>query len=928
MGFGTEKLTAEGKLGRFAGHVAFYAACSLIPVVVLLICLVLAGEYPFGDIRLLGEDYDVAYQYANLLAWFQNVLLGDANLLYSSGKSLGGNMFATYSYYVASPLNLLLVFFPQGDIEDFYFFVRLLRTGLCGITIAVFIRRRLPSVGRPLVLSFAICYALCQYNLVQATNIMWLDAPILMPLVALGVYRFVAEGRMKLFVVALAVSIWSCWYTGYMTVIASLLVFVLEFWLQANSAGGKFPWKAFVRKLFRFGLVLLLAAAATDVILAPSVYGLLSGKGDSLEAGNGFRRCWPWDFFTAVLPLSFEYSWSKPQLFCGVLPLAAVFLLLFTRKVSKRDRVAFAAVLFVLLLCMLVSALDRVWTGFTDGNNYYCRWGFVFEFFFVFAGAYALGNGLPARKEVLRVLSCLVAVGAIGLALGGFSSYGLEYASTAFIDAGKVDNEFVLGCFSFFTAPVCFGLFIITCLALFAVWAVIERSSHGGVHSRLKRGLAGRIGAVVLVLVVSVDMGVNAFSVIAVDEVVCRNVFNGEYPQYNSEAKQGLAELEESDSGLYRVDKTYSVVHDHTRSRVPTSESLALGYMPLSSYLSTNDTLVSRFMGNIGYMARQSDAAGVIQGTFPAPILPSDSLLGLRYIATGDAVYGYQETGLESGGRGDRSDGSAHYWYKNGNAFPLAFGVGAGATATIDEQSDAFSYQNKLFQAIFNTDGLMYSQLAATKVSSGDTGILWVSDESSTSNLCYLEIRSSKSYKDYYYWYGFQLSVGGSAVVGGYYHCFTYGIVPVGSVSAGEEIAFTGPAELGSDEDMTLYLVEANKELLDSFTEQANAKAATFNEFRDGSISASYTASAEDAYLFMSIPYDAGWTVKVNGREVQPELVGDCLMAIPVSEGENSIELSYCSPLLVQGAVVSGLAWAGIIAFIVVRAIRRKRAGR
>lgn len=202
-------------------------------MVVLSTCLFLVGEYPFGDVHMLAGDYDLAYQYANLLTWFQNVLLGDANLMYSQGKSLGGNMFVTYSYYVASPLNLLLGLFPRGDIEDFYFFVRLLRTALCGLTMAFFLSKRFESLARPASFALALSYALCQYNLIQAANIMWLDAPILIPLVALGVWHFVKKGRLWLCVLALAFSIVSCWYTGYMMVLASLAIFCMEYCLWA-----------------------------------------------------------------------------------------------------------------------------------------------------------------------------------------------------------------------------------------------------------------------------------------------------------------------------------------------------------------------------------------------------------------------------------------------------------------------------------------------------------------------------------------------------------------------------------------------------------------------------------------------------------------------------------------------------------------------
>lgn len=892
------------KIKASGPQLALYAACALIPVIILTICLALVGEYPFGNVRLLGSDYDLACQYANLLSWFQNVLLGDANLLYSQGKSLGGSMFVTYSYYVASPLNLLVAFFPQGDIEDFYFFVRLLRTALCGITIALFLSKRLTSLSRPLILVLAICYALNQYNLVQATNIMWLDAPILIPLVALGVYHFVESGRLRLFVVAMVISIVSCWYTGYMMVLASVFMFVLEHFLKAHAEGG-FSWRAFGAKLFKFCLILLLVAAAAAVILLPSVYGLFSGKGSSHETASGIIRCKPWEFFTAVLPMSFKYNWEGPQFFCGTLTLAGVLLLLVTRNVTRQQKMLFVLVLFALLLCMFASPLDRVWTGFTDANNYYCRWAFVFEFFILFAAAFALSKGLPERRDVLCVLACLLALGIIGLMLGGFSALEANVAA-ALRNGGLEQSELVKTSFSVFSARLCFAMFIVVCVVLFCSWALAKR----GVNYANK---LTKLAAVLLVCAVVMDVGINAFSTVAAN--VGLKVCAGQYNQYTTSASQSLCALKKDDSDLYRVEKTYSHLQDRTRLLVPTSEGLALGYMPLTSYLSTNDTPVSRFMGNMGYMARQTDSESVYQGTFSAAILPSDSLLGLRYVGSSDTVQGYENTGKSSGGEG-------HIWYKNNDAFPLAFGVGASATHAIDAESDAFSYQNKVFQVLFGIDAQMYTPLSSTKITSNETGVNWVVDEASSSDLCYLEVRSKKDYSKYY-WSGFTLSVNGTPLPGGYYSAFTYGVVSVGTVFTGEEVSLSGSADLGQDEDMALYVVEVNKPLLDSLSAEAWSKAATFNEFRDGYISATYTASDNDTYLFMSVPYDDGWTVVVNGEVVQPETVADCLMAIPVLPGENQIELSYCSPMFKEGAAVSVLAWVGMLGFMLVRAIRK-----
>lgn len=535
-------------------------------MVVLSTCLALVGEYPFGDIHMLAGDYDLAYQYANLLTWFQNVLLGDANLMYSQGKSLGGNMFVTYSYYVASPLNLLLGLFPRGDIEDFYFFVRLLRTALCGLTMALFLSKRFGSLARPTAFALALSYALCQYNLIQAANIMWLDAPILIPLVALGVWHFVKKGRLWLCVLTLAFSIVSCWYTGYMMVLASLAIFCMEYCLWAQEHGG-FRLATFIKKLFKFCLVLLLVAAAVAVILLPSAYGLFSGKGSNLETASKITRCHPWDFITAVLPMSFKYNWTGPQLFCGTLTLVGMALLLFTRKVKHQQKAVIFGALFVLLICMITSPLDRVWTGFTEANNYYCRWAFVVEFFFLFAAAFAFSKGIPEKHDIARALVLVLAVGVLGLILGGFSAFNSSFAN-ALIETDQFQNTqngFVKDAFNVLNPFVCFTVFIVVCVLLVLSWAI----------SRHRRSM-GNIAVAVLVIAVSIDTSFNAFSSIAVDEGVSRNVYSGDYNSYLSDSSEALGELKASDPGLFRTEKPIPTFKTIRGAAFPQAKALLL----------------------------------------------------------------------------------------------------------------------------------------------------------------------------------------------------------------------------------------------------------------------------------------------------------------------------------------------------------------
>ncbi|MBQ8724409.1 MAG: YfhO family protein [Oscillospiraceae bacterium] len=64
--------------------------------------------------------------------------------------------------------------------------------------------------------------------------------------------------------------------------------------------------------------------------------------------------------------------------------------------------------------------------------------------------------------------------------------------------------------------------------------------------------------------------------------------------------------------------------------------------------------------------------------------------------------------------------------------------------------------------------------------------------------------------------------------------------------------------------------------------------------------------------VFFSVPYEDGWTAKVNGEKAEIETVDTGFMAVPVTAGENTIEFSYETPGLKAGALIS---IAGVLVF-------------
>lgn len=64
-----------------------------------------------GDKTLAASDAFI--QYMDLMAFFKDVLSGNQSLTYTMTKGLGGSAIGIFSYYLASPTELLQLFFQK-----------------------------------------------------------------------------------------------------------------------------------------------------------------------------------------------------------------------------------------------------------------------------------------------------------------------------------------------------------------------------------------------------------------------------------------------------------------------------------------------------------------------------------------------------------------------------------------------------------------------------------------------------------------------------------------------------------------------------------------------------------------------------------------------------------------------------------------------
>ena len=170
---------------------------------------------------------DLYHQYAPFLSEMSDKLRSGESLFYSWDIGGGTNFVAVYSYYLATPFNWLLIFVPHNLVIEFLSYLVIFKIGLAGLTFAIYLR----YVGKrktDLCLSFfAVFYALSGYTAAYSWNIMWLDCVVLFPLVMLGLEKLVKENKCLLYCISLALCILSNYYISIMICIFCVLYFIV-----------------------------------------------------------------------------------------------------------------------------------------------------------------------------------------------------------------------------------------------------------------------------------------------------------------------------------------------------------------------------------------------------------------------------------------------------------------------------------------------------------------------------------------------------------------------------------------------------------------------------------------------------------------------------------------------------------------------------
>ena len=231
-----------------------YFFALFIPILIVYTIYAIYGYAPFGNKSLATMDANI--QYLDFFAYLKDFLRGENNT-YCFGKTLGGNMVAVITYYLSSPINILVLLFDKSNLNSFFDIAVSIKLSIASFAMLFFLKNRFSkyidtNIKKIILLFLSISYALSQYSLAQSSNIMWLDGMFMLPFILFGVYEICRGGKTILLTISILLAFAFNWYSGAIDLLFSFIRLLFEIILSFLEGNCYFNIKKISDLFFKY----------------------------------------------------------------------------------------------------------------------------------------------------------------------------------------------------------------------------------------------------------------------------------------------------------------------------------------------------------------------------------------------------------------------------------------------------------------------------------------------------------------------------------------------------------------------------------------------------------------------------------------------------------------------------------------------------
>ena len=935
-----------------------YVFSALLPMAIMLVVWFFMGSYPFGNKSLMAVDFD--QQYISFYGLLKNAILsGDlSSLSYSFTKSIGGDMIGVLGYYLMSPFNIIYVLLPLNYIGLSVFLTIWLRYGAFGLSFAHLLIKRYKGAEskRWMVPLFATAYALSGMLVSYQMNVIFYDAMFMLPLVILYLEQLLDGKAAYPYAFVLGLTVFLQFYMGYMI---SLFVILYAFYYLSPRLSIEGTWKAklkhYLQPLWDVFLYSILGVAVASILFVPVFFNLIESKG---QAGGAMTfsmafQINPLDILSKLTIGGYDAQsgWAAgpnlPNIYIGALGFIGFILYFSSRKIVKERKWAAGAVTFIFFTSFVNEFVSKIWHMGQNPAGFFFRFSWLFSFFMLLLAYQALKEKFKISRRGKLLSVVVLVLSTIYLYTKDFTYLPKKQpeALTLFINGHFI--EFVILVIA--TTATGFYLYwerstksqkekerVLVIAAGFVVVLVILLQT-GYLFTRvvltlliylavlaLLRPRMIRLAVILLSTLTVFELGYNAY----LSQVTFSYANVDKFVDGTISVKRVTDKIQEiADEPFYRIATTFAY------SR--TTPSL-IGYPGLSTFSSS---LERSTMEHFAYMGDQGvNAATEYENGTPL----TDALYGIRYYMDikdinqeekenhPERMYFYRFASRFDMNRYFTEkvyEDDRYLVYKNPNSFPIAFGVNELVTNLQLDFNHAVKNQNNILNSM---EGIQKDQenyvdyfkplafsaietenLVAEDVNKEKGTAVYKREDSSMEAIVRYHI-TPQTDLTYYFFAPDSLNseIDYSILLNGQWFSHSKKnmqrqLWQIADNSAGEEtvLEFRFRSDKVDLSHVGLYRLDVDQ--IQKVLEKRKAQGLQVEKFSNTHIVGSVDITDDSQFMMTSIPYSAGWKVKVDGKDVPTSKTWNSLLSFPITSGQHKVEFVFSQKGTLLGLILS-----------------------
>lgn len=814
----------------------------LLGLIVIITVYILQDVAPFGRNSMLTVDF--FHQYGPMLAELFDRIHSGESLIYSFNTGLGLPFFRNFFNYLSSPLNILIFLFKRKDLIMSYSFIIGIRSIISAITMSYYLRKKFNTKASSLI-GLGLLYAYSAYFTAYYWNIMWLDGLIFLPLIILGIEDTINKNNGIFYTISLTIMLYSNYFIGYMICIFSCIYFFAYLIIKTK----KINFKKLLKTCLLFTICSLIAGALNAWALIPMFEAL-----NSTNATMGSVPTTQYytftiaEFFknhlTGVTSTVFASGISNsPNVSCGILSIALFILFWLNEKISLKRKIVYTSILIFLLISFYIAPIDYIWHAFHVPNDLPYRYSFLYSFVLIIPSAYALKNikNTSFIKVLIVYIICLIFI--------------------TFVYLTKFDN-------------ITDNMIKINYL-LITTYFLIYTLYH--YYPRFKKiSCILFLGVITLECIVSINHNWNILQYI--DE------FYADYNDINTSIKL----INKKDDELfYRTEKN---------NILTLNDGAWYDYYGQSTFSSMAYNNVAELQYDLGQPGNNINSYYYKQNT---PIY--DLMFDIKYIIGSNNDNKRYSLFLNENGTET---------YKFNYTTGLMFAVNNSIKNWNYNYINPLEYQNDYIENTTNIENVLYRLTLKNKetiIKNDNETLIRFTYKNENDNIYiyvdnnlinYIVINDSAYYNSNIDINDIQLKSNTNIK-----HFYTYDEpYVINEISTDENIEIYISYKNYLYEEIDIYTIN-NEKFVNAYEILKNNEI-KITSFKEDRIEGKITLE-ENTTIYTSIPYDKGWKVYSNGKEINTYQINSSLLGFDLEKGENNIILKYTANNLDIGIAIS-----------------------